>query len=230
MMEEGTVKERIAFVLKEIEKAKVRAGREDNVTLIAVTKTHPIETIKEAYDAPLRIFGENRVQEMTEKMDCFPDAEWHLIGHLQKNKVKYVVGKAKLIHSADSAELIYEIERVAAKKGIIQDVLLEVNISGEITKYGLTTGEIKDIITKIGELTHVRIRGIMTMAPKTSDPENVRWVFRKAKELFDEFKKERADFDILSMGMSGDYTVAVEEGATMVRVGSLIFGKRNYTA
>lgn len=221
-----TVKSRIEYVRAEIEKAKERAGRNSAVTLIAVTKTYGVDVIGEAYEEGCIDLGENRVQEMMEKFDSFPDANWHLIGHLQKNKVKYVVGKAKLIHSADSLELLNEINRIATKKNIVQDVLLEVNISGEITKYGLTTDEIKDIIIKIGEMGAVRLRGFMTMAPKTDDPESVRHIFRKAKELFDYYRQDREDIDILSMGMSGDFTVAVEEGATHVRVGSLIFGKR----
>ncbi len=222
-----SIKERIAFVREEIERAKERSGRTDAVTLIAVTKTYPVDVIKEAEREGLSVFGENRVQEMMEKIDFFPEAKWHLIGHLQKNKAKYVVGKAQLIHSVDSFELLCEIDRIAKKKNIVQDVLLEVNISGEITKYGLTTEEIKDIIIKIGELGAVRVRGFMTMAPKSDDPESIRWVFEKAKELFDFYKKDNSDIDILSMGMSGDFAVAVECGATHVRVGSLIFGKRN---
>lgn len=222
----GSVREQIEFVKNEIEKAKERSGRDEKVTLIAVTKTFPVEKIREAYDSGCRCFGENRVQEMMEKIDFFPDVKWHLIGHLQKNKVKYVVGKAEMIHSADSWELLEEINRVAEKRKIVQDVLLEVNISGEKSKYGLTTEEIEDIIIKIGELGSVRVRGLMTMAPKTDDAQSVRWVFRKARELFDKYSKELSDFDVLSMGMSGDYTVATEEGATAVRVGSLIFGKR----
>lgn len=222
-----TIKERVEFVKNEIEAAKERAGIDRPVTLIAVTKTVSVEKIREAYESGCRALGENRVQEMMEKFDSFPDADWHLIGHLQKNKVKYVVGKARLIHSVDSIELLGEINRVAEKKSTVQDVLLEVNISGEISKYGLTTEEIKDIMNKIREHASVRVRGIMTMAPKADDPDSIRWVFRQAKELFDFYKKDNPDFDTLSMGMSGDYAVAVEEGATMVRVGSLIFGKRN---
>ena len=220
------ISERINLVKNEIEKAKEKSGRKDDVALIAVTKTFPVEVIKEAYDAKMRVFGENRVQEMMEKIDYFPDCDWHLIGHLQKNKAKYVVGKAKLIHSVDSFELAYEINRIAQKKGVVQDILLEVNISGEISKYGLTTDEIKDIIIKIRELGFVQVKGFMTMAPKCENPESVRWVFKEAKKLFDLYKKDNPSIDTLSMGMSGDYTVAVEEGATMVRVGSLIFGNR----
>ena len=220
------IRERIDFVKNEIEKAKQRSGRKDDVKLIAVTKTVGVDRIREAYEYGCEALGENRVQEMMEKFDSFPDADWQLIGHLQKNKAKYVVGKAKLIHSVDSIELLREINRIAEKKGIVQDVLLEVNISGEITKYGLTTDQIQDIIIKIGELGHILVRGIMTMAPKSENPEDIRWVFKEAKKLFDSLKKTNDKFDTLSMGMSSDFAVAVEEGATMVRVGSLIFGER----
>lgn len=222
-----TIRDRIELVKTRIEKAKEKSGREDNVTLVCVTKTVDTDRMREAYESGCTIFGENRVQEMMEKLDFFPDAHWHLIGHLQKNKVKYIVGKAELIHSVDSFGLAEEINRVAEKRGAMQNVLLEVNISGEKSKYGLTTDEIKDIIIKIRELRNIRVKGIMTMAPKTEDSDYIRWVFREAKKLFDELKKDNPSFDTLSMGMSSDYTVAAEEGATMVRVGSLIFGKRN---
>ncbi len=220
------IKTNMQAVYENIEKAMARAGRSDSVTLIAVTKTHGVDTIKEAYDAGCVQMGENRVQEMMEKIPHLPGVTWHLIGHLQKNKAKYAVGNAQLIHSVDSFELACEINRIAQKKNIVQDILLEVNISGEITKYGLTTEEIKDIIIKIRELCSVRVRGFMTMAPKCDNPESVRGIFRKAKELFDLYRQDNDDIDTLSMGMSNDYIVAVEEGATMVRVGSSIFGKR----
>ena len=223
----STIKEQISFVKNEIQKAMEKSGRDHDVTLIAVTKTVEVERIQEAYDCGCDVFGENRVQEMMEKYDSFPQANWHIIGHLQKNKVKYIVGKACLIHSVDSFELAGEINRIAEKRNVVQDVLLEVNISGEKSKYGLTTEEIEDIINKIRELRFVRVRGFMTMAPKTDEPDSVRWVFKKAKELFDFYRQNNPCMDTLSMGMSGDYTVAVEEGATMVRVGSLIFGKRD---
>lgn len=220
------IEQQVELVREEIEKAKKRAGRSDCVELIAVTKTYGIDFIEKAVGAHCNQLGENRVQEMMEKIDHFPQCDWHLIGHLQKNKAKYVIGRAKLIHSVDSFELLCEIDRIARKKNVVQDVLLEVNISGEITKYGLTTEEIKDIIIKIRELASVRVKGFMTMAPKCDNPEEIRWVFKKAKELFDFYKKDNPHFDTLSMGMSNDFAVAVEEGATMVRVGSLIFGQR----
>ncbi len=217
-----SVRENIETVRKNIEIACERAGRENGVTLIAVSKTVEPDRVQEAVDAGCTILGENRVQEMMEKYDKVTGAVWHIIGHLQTNKVKYAVGKAQLIHSVDSYPLALEIQKRAEKKEITQDILLELNISGEISKYGLTTAEIPDIINKIRELKNVRVRGFMTMAPKAEDPEEIRWVFKRARELFDAYE----EFDILSMGMSGDYMTAVEEGATMVRVGSSIFGKR----
>ena len=216
------LKERIALVKKNIEAAKLRSGRCDEVVLVAASKTVDATRLTEAVRYGCEILGENRVQEFVEKNPLVPEARWHLIGHLQKNKVKYVVGKVDLIHSVDSFELLKEINSRAEKLGISQDVLLELNISEEISKYGLTTEKIPDIINKIGELESVRVRGFMTMAPLTEDEELVRSVFRRARGIFDKYD----EFDLLSMGMSGDYEIAVEEGATMVRVGSSIFGKR----
>ena len=217
------LKERIELVKKNIEAAKRRSGRIEPVVLVAASKTVDAARLRDAVKYGCDILGENRVQEFTLKYQDVPGAKWHLIGHLQKNKVKYVVGNVDLIHSVDSIELLKEINSRAEKLGISQDVLLELNISGEISKYGLTTEKIPDIINKIGELGAVRVRGFMTMAPLTEDKELVRSVFRRAREMFDKYD----EFDILSMGMSGDYEIAVEEGATMVRVGSSIFGKRN---
>ncbi|MCD8048798.1 MAG: YggS family pyridoxal phosphate-dependent enzyme [Clostridia bacterium] len=217
------IAENIERVRENIEKACERAGRKNDVTLIAVSKTMPPERVREAVDAGCVILGENRVQEMVDKMEKVKGARWHLIGHLQKNKVKYIAGKTELIHSIDSWELLSETERRTAMQNIVQNVLLEINISGEKSKYGLTIEEIPDIMNKIGELGHVRVRGLMTMAPKCENSDEARPIFRRARELFEEYD----GFDILSMGMSGDYTAAVEEGATHVRVGSAIFGKRD---
>ena len=217
------LRERIELVKKNIEAAKLRSGRAEPVVLVAASKTVDAARLTDAVCCGCDILGENRVQEFVLKYQDVPEAEWHIIGHLQKNKVKYVVGKVDLIHSVDSFELLQEINSRAEKLGVVQDVLLELNISGEISKYGLTTEKIPDIINKIGELGAVRVRGFMTMAPLTEDKELVRGVFRRAREIFDKYD----EFDILSMGMSGDYEIAVEEGATMVRVGSSIFGKRN---
>ena len=205
-----------------INEACKRSGRnEDEVTLVAVTKTVPAETIAEAVKMGLTVLGENRVTELKEKYPLIDGAVWHLIGHLQTNKVKQVVGKAELIHSVDSDRLLCEINEAAKKAGIVQDILLEVNISGEESKYGLTTEQITDIMKVMSNFENVSFKGFMTMAPLGAPEDELRSIFRKAKQLFDEYKESGAR--ILSMGMSGDFEIAVEEGATHVRVGSAIF-------
>lgn len=209
------IHERIAAACK-------RAGRNpDDITLVCVSKTIPAEIISDAAALGERAFGENRVQELCEKHPLLPDVQWHLIGHLQTNKVRQVVGKATLIHSVDSLHLAQEIDLRAQKAGIVQDILLEVNISGEESKYGLTTEQIPTIIKDIGAMENLRFRGFMTMAPRYASPQEIRSIFRSAHDLFLEHQKDGAD--ILSMGMSGDFEIAVEEGATHVRVGSSIF-------
>lgn len=219
------LRERIENVKRNIASARERSAFSDDVTLLAASKTVGAERLSEAVRLGCNILGENRVQEFLEKNGKVEGASWHIIGHLQKNKVKYVAGKVDLIHSVDSLPLLFEIDKAAKKAGRVQNVLLELNISGEMSKYGLTTEEIADIINKIGEAENVRVRGFMTMAPNTPDKDAVRAVFKRAREIFDEYK----DFDILSMGMSGDYEIAVEEGSTLVRIGSGIFGERDYT-
>ena len=190
-------------------------------TLICVSKTIDTDTINEAAALGETVFGENRPQELRDKYPLVEGATWHLIGHLQSNKVKYVVGKAALIHSVDSFHIAEAIDLEAKKQGIIQDILLEVNISGEESKYGLTTDEIPNIIKEIESLTNIRFRGFMTMAPLGAPEDEIRGIFRKARKLFEAFKDKGAT--TLSMGMSGDFEIAIEEGATCVRVGSAIF-------
>lgn len=205
-----------------IENAAKRAGRDSSgVTLICVSKTIDTDTISAAARLGEKIFGENRPQELRDKFDFVEGATWHIIGHLQTNKVKYVVGKASLIHSVESLRLAEAIDAEAKKQGLIQDILIEVNISGEESKYGLTTEEIPNIIKEIDTLSNIRFKGFMTMAPLGAPEEEIRSIFRKAKELFDSYRENGAT--ILSMGMSGDFEIAVEEGATHVRVGSAIF-------
>lgn len=205
-----------------IKNAALKGGRNpEDVTLICVSKTIDAEIINEAKNLGETIFGENRPQEMRDKYPLVEGAHWHLIGHLQTNKVKYVTGKADLIHSVDSFHLANAINDEAKKLDIVQDILLEVNISGEESKYGLTTDEIPTIIKEIGTLSNIRFRGFMTMAPLLAPEDEIRGIFKKAKALFDEYKQSGAT--VLSMGMSGDFEIAVEEGATHVRVGSAIF-------
>ncbi len=216
------LKRNLDEIHQRIENAAKKAGRDSSeITLICVSKTIDADTINEAKMLGEDVFGENRPQELRDKLPLVPGATWHLIGHLQSNKVKYVVGKAALIHSVDSLAIAEAIAKEAEKQGIIQDILLEVNISGEESKYGLTLEEIPSIIKNIEALESIRFKGFMTMAPLGAPEEEIRSIFRKAKELFDSYSSLGAA--VLSMGMSGDFEIAVEEGATAVRVGSAIF-------
>ena len=217
-----SLKNNLQTIHKKIEDACLRAKRNpEDVTLVCVSKTIDAETISEAYSLGEKVFGENRPQELRDKLDKVAGANWHLIGHLQSNKVKYVVGKASLIHSVDSLNIASAINEQAGKFKVVQDILLEVNISGEESKYGLTTEEIPNIIKEIGMLSNIRFKGFMTMAPLGAPESEIRSIFKKAKALFDSHKKDGAT--ILSMGMSNDFEIAIEEGATLVRVGRAVF-------
>jgi PLP dependent protein len=204
--------------------------------LIAVSKTKPLAALQEAYAAGQRDFGENKVQEMCDKAAQLPkDIHWHLIGHLQSNKVKYIVDFVHLIHSVDSLKLLLEIEKQAAKKERKVDCLLQMHIAEEETKFGLSAAELEELVQSeaFSKLQWVRMRGLMGMATFTEDEEQIRKEFRGLKQLFEQVKGWEAfvahQFDTLSMGMSGDYRIAMEEGSSMIRVGSAIFGERNYT-
>jgi len=228
------VKENLAEVEKKVLAACERAGRDPKeVTLIAVSKTKPIEMIEEAIEYGKKEFGENKAQEMKQKYEALPkDIIWHFIGHLQTNKVKYVVGRASLIHSVDSLHLAEAIEKESAKKDLVTDILVEVNVAGEKSKFGLNTDETEELVRNIAKLPHIRIRGLMTIAPYVDDPEENRQIFRSLKELSVDIQSKNIDnvlMDILSMGMTNDYEVAIEEGATHVRVGTGIFGERDYS-
>ena len=218
-------------VFEKIRKSAERVGRDpNNITLVAVSKTVPVEAIKIAYEIGLKIFGENRAQEAREKVEALKnfDIRWHFIGRLQRNKVKYVVKFSELIHSVDSVDLLLEINKRARKIGKIQDVLFEVNISGEETKAGFKPNEIEHIVEKALKLENIRFKGFMTMAPFVENPEEIRWVFKGLKDIKDSISKEFSLEKLeLSMGMSNDFEVAVEEGATMVRIGTAIFGRRD---
>ena len=227
------LKENLANVEKNIEQACKNAGRSrDEVTLIAVSKTKPVEMLQEIYDENIRDFGENKVQELCDKFDILPkNIRWHMIGHLQRNKVKYLVGKVQLIHSVDSLRLAEQIEKEFAKADEIANVLIEVNMAQEESKFGITSQETEELIREIAKLPHVRIQGLMTIAPFTDNPETNRVYFKNMKKLSVDINNKNIDnvsMNVLSMGMTGDYQVAVEEGATMVRVGTGIFGERNY--
>ena len=204
----------------------------DEITLIAVSKTKPVSMLKEVYDLGVRDFGENKVQELAEKYTKMPsDMTWHLIGHLQRNKVKQVIDKATLIHSVDSIRLAETIENEAAKKDIVVSVLLEVNIAEEESKYGFKADEVLSAVEHIATFQHIRIKGLMTIAPFVENPEENRTVFSRLQKLSVDIAQKNIDnvsVNILSMGMTNDYQVAIEEGATMIRVGTGIIGKRDY--
>ena len=211
----------------------MRSGRNrDEVTLIAVSKTRPVSDIREAMKCGITVFGENKVQELRDKTDEITEPlHWHMIGHLQVNKVKYLPGKTDLIHSLDNLKLAAEIEKQAEKNNLVMDVLCEVNMAGEDTKFGLVPEQVEDFLRRVADMRHIRIKGLMTIAPYTEDPESNRVYFRKLKELMIRMNDRgilAETMDTLSMGMTGDYETAIEEGATFVRVGTGIFGARNY--
>lgn len=227
-----TVKDRYEIVLDNIKKACERSGRNpEDITLISVTKTHGAELINEAIDAGAKDIGENKAQELCNKYDDVKPVRWHFIGHLQTNKVKTIVDKVVMIHSVDSDKLASEIDKRAKSSGVVMDILVEINIGMEDSKSGATEEEARDLIKKIrDEYQNLRVRGLMCVPPITDNPENSRRYFRKLKDIFESIKELSEDeyFDTLSMGMSGDYEVAIEEGATVVRVGTAIFGAREY--
>lgn len=201
-----------------------------NVTLVAVSKTKPAEDIKTLYDIGQRDFGENYVQELVDKQSVLPiDIRWHFIGHLQSNKVKYIAPFVHLIHGVDSLKLLKEINKQAAKNNRIIDCLLQVHIATEETKFGMDEQELKDTIEQLSNFPNVRIRGLMGMASFTDDQEKVRSEFRSLHNIFKQSAMIHQPSAILSMGMSGDYTIAIEEGSNMVRIGSLLFGARVYS-
>lgn len=225
--------ENLKKVEDNVDAACKKAGRSrDEVTLIAVSKTKPVEMLSTIYNQGIRDFGENKVQEMCDKMEQLPsDIRWHMIGHLQTNKVKYIVGHTTLIHSVDSLHLAKEIEKQAEKKDVTVDILVEVNIAEEESKFGIHKEETYELVRQIAALPHVHICGLMTIAPYVENPEDNRMYFRGIRQLSVDIAEkniDNVDMDVLSMGMTGDYMVAIEEGATMVRVGTGIFGERNY--
>ena len=225
--------ENLQEVERNIQEACKKANRSrDEVTLIAVSKTKPISMLKEIYDLGVRNFGENKVQELCEKHpQMHEDLNWHLIGHLQRNKVKNIIDKATLIHSVDSIRLAETIEKEAAKKDLIVDILMEVNVAEEESKFGLKVEEVIPAIETIATFPHIRIRGLMRIAPFVENPEENRSIFARLQKLSVDIRSKNIDnvnVDILSMGMTNDYQVAIEEGATMVRVGTGIFGAREY--
>ena len=229
------VRENYLEVLNKKNQAALRAGRNpEDITLMAVTKLHTVDEINEAIDAGAMDIGENKVQELLSKYEDVKPVRWHLIGHLQTNKVKQIIDKVVMIHSVDSLHLAEEINKRAGNAGLVMDILIEINVGEEETKTGIQAEELMDLAKKITDTCeNVRLRGVMCIPPYGEDPEVSRKYFRETRELFEKLQQlglpeDRALIDTLSMGMSGDYETAVEEGSTIVRVGSAIFGKRNY--
>lgn len=230
----GSIRENIDAVNRIKGEAAVRSGRKaEDVLLCAVTKTRTAEEINQAIDAGITDIGENKVQEIMDKFDSVKPVRWHLIGHLQTNKVKYIIDKVSMIHSVDSLHLAQEIDKRAAQHGITMDILIQVNSAQEESKFGISTNEtegmIRDILDKCPNL---RIRGLMCIAPFAENPEDVRIYFAQVKKLYDEYsgiEHKNLDFKYLSMGMSHDYEVAISEGSNLIRVGTAIFGERDYS-
>lgn len=228
-----SVCENYRAVEEKVANACKRAGRSrEDVTLIAVSKTKPVSMIEELLPLGVRDFGENKVQELTAKEEVLPkDIRWHMIGHLQRNKVKYVIDKACMIHSVDSLRLAQEISKEAVKHALVMPVLIEVNVAGEESKFGVSVEEAPSLVEEVSKLPRIQVNGLMTIAPYVEDPEENRYVFRNLRKLSVDIREKNFDnvtMNVLSMGMTGDYEVAIEEGATHVRVGTGIFGERNY--
>jgi pyridoxal phosphate enzyme (YggS family) len=229
------IKDNLEQIHMNIKKAAQKAKRDEkDITLIAVSKTYPISDIKEAIRLGCKNFGENRVQELTGKISKVEESvNWHLIGHLQSNKVKYIIGKTALIHSVDNMKLAQEIQRQSQKVNTLTDILLEVNVAKEVSKNGVLAEEVMEYVKQISQLSHVRLKGLMTVAPYVQDPEDNRQIFRQLYDLSVDIQKQKFNnisTSLLSMGMSNDYEVAIAEGATMIRIGTSIFGDRDYTS
>lgn len=230
----GSIRENIDAVNRIKGEAAVKSGRKaEDVLLCAVTKTRTADEINEAIDAGITDIGENKVQEIMDKFDSVKPVRWHLIGHLQTNKVKYIIDKVSMIHSVDSLHLAQEIDKRAAQHGITMDILIQVNSAQEESKFGISTDETEGMIRDIlDKCPNIRIRGLMCIAPFAENPEDVRVYFAQVKKLYDEYSSiehKNLDFKYLSMGMSHDYEVAILEGANLIRVGTAIFGERDYS-
>ena len=230
----GSIRENIDAVNRIKGEAAVKSGRKaEDVLLCAVTKTRTADEINEAIDAGITDIGENKVQEIMDKFDSVRPVRWHLIGHLQTNKVKYIIDKVSMIHSVDSLHLAQEIDKRAAQHGITMDILIQVNSAQEESKFGISTDETEGMIRDIlDKCPNIRIRGLMCIAPFAENPEDVRVYFAQVKKLYDEYSSiehKNLDFKYLSMGMSHDYEVAILEGSNLIRVGTAIFGERDYS-
>lgn len=229
--DQKSIRENYENIMSRVREAAKRSGRDPGeIKVIAVSKTVTAERVKTAFDAGLTDFGENRVQELCEKTDKLDiGCNWHLIGHLQTNKVKYIADRVGMIHSLDSLELAGEIQKRAQKAGRRMDVLVQVNVAGEESKFGIKPEETLNFVKAAAKMENIRIKGLMTIAPMAENPENIRWVFANLRKLLIDIRKENIDnidMDYLSMGMSNDFEVAIEEGSNMVRIGTALFGKR----
>ena len=233
-MTDSEIKRNLHNIMLRARAAAEKSGRSlEDIKIIAVTKTVDVDRINSVYEYGLRDMGENRVQELLEKYDRLPsDIKWHIIGHLQTNKVKYIVDKVQMIHSVDSLELAKEIDTRAARHQRKVDILLQVNVSGEETKFGISPDKVNEYISVLSGMENIALKGLMTIAPYAQDPQDVRPVFRNLYNIYIDIKSKRYDnvsMDYLSMGMSNDFEVAIEEGANVVRIGTSIFGKRDYS-
>lgn len=228
-----SIAEKLAEVEKRVSAAAEKSGRKrEDITLVAVTKTYPVTVMNEAIELGVTDIGENKPQEVRDKYDSVLPVKWHLIGHLQTNKVKYIIDRVSLIHSVDSVKLMDEIERQAQKHNRDMDILIQVNISGEETKSGIHPDELEEMLVHAGSLSHVKVKGLMTIAPKTDNSVTNILHFDNMRQLFIDIKQKKYDnvnMTYLSMGMSGDFETAIECGANMVRIGSAIFGARDYS-
>ncbi|MCF8020368.1 MAG: YggS family pyridoxal phosphate-dependent enzyme [Vallitaleaceae bacterium] len=228
------IQENLNNIKKQIADTCLNIDRDPkSVVLVNVSKTKPISILEEGYEAGMRIFGENKVQEICDKYEQFKkeDIKWHMIGHLQRNKVKYIIDKVDLIHSVDSYRLAETISKEAKKKNVVAHILIQVNVAQEESKYGLETEDVMDMVRSIHQLEHLKIEGLMTIAPFVDDPEENRPIFKALYQLSVDIKEQNLDnvsMDVLSMGMTNDFKVAIEEGATMIRIGTALFGDRNY--
>lgn len=230
----NTISENLKVINANIKKAASKSGRKpEDITILGVTKTIDIERIKQLISLGIINLGENKVQELLQKYDVInSDVNWHLIGHLQTNKVKYIVDKVKMIHSVDSIKLAEEINKRAKQNNLTVDILIEVNIAQEASKHGINADELPLLVEKILKLDNINLKGLMTVAPFVENPQNNRIYFKKMRNLFVDIQEENKDnitMEFLSMGMTNDYEVAIEEGANIVRIGTGIFGARNYT-
>lgn len=229
-----SIKENIERILEKTAQAAIRSNRNpEDITVIAVSKTVDAERAREAVEGGLVNLGENRVQELVNKYEQLTDihVKWHLIGHLQKNKVKYIIDKAALIHSVESLELAKEINKRALSHNITANVLIELNIGEEESKFGIGEDTVYDFMRSMEQFENIKILGLMTVAPFTENPEDIRWVFKKMKEIFDKISGmtlKNTEMKYLSMGMTNDFEIAIEEGANIIRIGTAIFGARKY--